>query len=166
VIHSFTQVFELLKTLRLPNFAIDQWQSSRRHYVAAHPEYTDITRWVGEETTDLTYHDVQGKFTKLLIDLGYLGGLWQHARPKYFLDVKTTLGPCDEPFFLSKPQYEHVRPSLAIFPYNHDLITGPVSVIIWSPPLTCSCRRGIATILETLCISSSESMKLAMAKSV
>ncbi|KAK2601141.1 hypothetical protein N8I77_010611 [Diaporthe amygdali] len=116
-------VFELLKTLDLPNFSMHQWQSTIRHYAAAHPDYADIRQWSGRETSDLTYQDVQGDFTRLLIDSGYLDEeLWGHRRPMYFLEVKTTTGPCNTPFFVSKGQYERIR--------NHKDTTDTVYIII------------------------------------
>lgn len=99
----------MLKRRQLPNFSIDNWQSNIRHYAAAHPDYADIRKWPGTETSDLTYQDIQGELTSLLIDAGQLDGeVWRHRRPFYFLEVKTTTGPCNTPFFISKRQYERV----------------------------------------------------------
>ena len=99
----------MLKSLELPGFSMERWQSNIRHYAAAHPDYADIRRWPGRETSDLTYQDIQGDLTRLLIDTGHLAGeLWRDRRPMYFLEVKTTTGPCHTPFFVSKRQYERV----------------------------------------------------------
>ncbi|KAJ3536592.1 hypothetical protein NM208_g6651 [Fusarium decemcellulare] len=101
-------VFELLKNLRpgLPGFSQGNWQSSIRRYVSAHPEYTDIGHWGHKETSDLIYDDVEGVLTELLIDNGYLErNFWEHKRPSYHLEVKTTTGPLGVPFYMSKKQY-------------------------------------------------------------
>jgi hypothetical protein len=63
----------------------------------------------GAETADIIYKDTEGEFTQLLITNGYLdGSIWAHARPKYFLEVKTTTKECATRFFLSKSQYKRV----------------------------------------------------------
>ncbi|KAF5006291.1 hypothetical protein FDECE_7322 [Fusarium decemcellulare] len=101
-------VFELLKNLRpgLPGFSQGNWQSSIRRYVSVHPEYTDIGHWGHKETSDLIYDDAGGVLTELLIDNGYLErNVWEHKRPSYHLEVKTTTGPCGVPFYMSKNQY-------------------------------------------------------------
>ncbi|KAH9904955.1 hypothetical protein F4778DRAFT_52817 [Xylariomycetidae sp. FL2044] len=103
--------FELLSHLRpaLPGFSLASWQSTIRHYVAAHPDYRTLPAWSGRETADITYDDVGGVFTELLIEKGYLSGqAWGGRRPKYFIEVKTTTGPCETPFYMSKGQYKRV----------------------------------------------------------
>jgi hypothetical protein len=58
----------------------------------------------------MTYDDTDGIFTAILVDKGYLNGEeWQGAHPKYYLEVKTTTGPCSSPFYMSKHQYRRVR---------------------------------------------------------
>lgn len=64
--------------------------------------------WSQRETADIVYPDVQGEFTTLLIDNGYLGEEWRAARPKYLLEVKTSTGPLATPFYMSKNQYQLV----------------------------------------------------------
>ncbi len=93
----------------LPGFSREDWQSTIRGYAAAHPDYSDMVAWVGRETADITYSDVDGAFTRLLIDKGYLASeTWAYARPHYFIEVKTTTGSCSTPFFMSKYQYRRV----------------------------------------------------------
>lgn len=107
------QVFELLKTLdpAIPEFSMENWQSTIRDYVKVHAEYSDITRWPGNrETADIVYADTTGALTKVLIDCDYLSSSWEHARPNYLLEVKTTTGPCRTPFFMSRLQYQRVSP--------------------------------------------------------
>ncbi len=70
--------------------------------------------WNARETADIVYDDVEGNLTRWLIDGGHLAEHeWQRARPQYFLEVKTTTGPCDWPFYMSKKQYERVS---ALYP--------------------------------------------------
>ncbi|KAG7284334.1 hypothetical protein NEMBOFW57_010706 [Staphylotrichum longicolle] len=105
-------VFEMLSRLqpRLTGFSQANWESTIRHYASAHPNYANMTRWTGKETADITYHDVDGVFTSLLIDKGYLdAGTWAHARPRYFIEVKTTTGSYRTPFFMSKYQYQRMH---------------------------------------------------------
>lgn len=64
----------------------------------------------GAETADITYNDMDGEFTRLLISSGYLDDtIWANASPKYFLEVKATTKACATRFFLSKSQYQRVR---------------------------------------------------------
>ena len=74
-----------------------------------HENYRDMEPWRGAETADITYDDIEGEFTQLLISDGYLdGSIWADARPKFFLEVKTTTKECATRFFLSKSQYRRV----------------------------------------------------------
>ncbi|KAM0658061.1 hypothetical protein ACHAPH_006138 [Verticillium nonalfalfae] len=105
-------VFELLSRLTpaLHGWSRDNWQSTIRRYVTLHPDYQDMPPWNGRETADMTYQDVRGELTKWLKDHGYLDGEgWWDARPKYYIEVKTTTGPHNTPFYMSKAQYQRVR---------------------------------------------------------
>ncbi|KAK3347242.1 hypothetical protein B0T25DRAFT_521477 [Lasiosphaeria hispida] len=95
----------------LPGFSIANWQSTIRHYVSCHPEYSGLQRpWVGHETSDIVYDDANGDFTKLLIDKGYLdAGMWTGARPRYYVEVKATTKICSTRFFMSKNQYRRMQ---------------------------------------------------------
>jgi hypothetical protein len=65
--------------------------------------------WTGRETADITYHDSDGILTKLLVDKGYLDtSPWLGRPPRYYLEVKSTTGDCDNAFYMSKYQYERV----------------------------------------------------------
>ena len=80
-----------------------------RGYVRAHPDYADMPAWSGRETADITYDDTASSLTAMLIDCGYLAREeWRDARPRYFIEVKSTTGPCTTPFFMSKHQYRRV----------------------------------------------------------
>lgn len=82
-----------------------------RRYVTVHHDYADMPAWSGRETADITYNDTAGALTGMLIDRGYVKrDEWQSARPKYFIAIKTTTGPCATPFFMSKGQYQRVSP--------------------------------------------------------
>jgi hypothetical protein len=99
----------MLLRLELPAFTRGNWKSTIRKEVQIHRKYSDMEPWNGAETADLTYHDVQGNFTRFLIDKGYLpSAIWQQARPKYHLDVKTTTKHCSTQFFVSGSQYQRV----------------------------------------------------------
>ncbi|KAK6840970.1 hypothetical protein PG987_001830 [Apiospora arundinis] len=93
-------VFELLSRLRmpaLPGFNIDNWKSTIRHYAASHPEY---------ETSDITYDDIDGVLTNLLIDKGYLPAhISSGERIGYSIEVKTTTDACKAPFYMNNAQY-------------------------------------------------------------
>jgi hypothetical protein len=65
--------------------------------------------WSGVETSDLAYDDDESVFTQLLVDQGYLAAeRWAGKKPRYFIEVKTTVGECSIPFFMSKNQYAMV----------------------------------------------------------
>ncbi|RSL98875.1 hypothetical protein CEP52_010095 [Fusarium oligoseptatum] len=105
-------VFELLKNLgpELPGFSLENWRSTIRSYVSVHPDYTDIHPWNHRETSDLEYDDSEGALTELMIDNGYLErDVWENKKPKYYLEVKTTTGPCEAPFYMSKSQYRLIH---------------------------------------------------------
>lgn len=91
------------------SFGLENWESTIRHLVSPHPDYTDITRWAGgRETADIVYDDLLGTFTTSLIERGYLDRSWGECTPKYLLEVKTTTGPCETAFFMSRSQYRRV----------------------------------------------------------
>lgn len=65
--------------------------------------------WNAPETADIIYDDTTGEFTRMLIDRGYLDAdEWRDARPKYYLEIKSTTGPCGTPFYMSRGQYQLV----------------------------------------------------------
>ncbi|KAI1118839.1 hypothetical protein F5Y14DRAFT_397902 [Nemania sp. NC0429] len=107
-------VFELLSHLSapggLPGFSRLNWPSNMRKYVTVHPEYADMDEWRGRETSDITYLDVQRKLTTEFIEKGYLArDVWEGKHPDYLIEVKTTTGPCETPFYVSKAQYQRIQ---------------------------------------------------------
>lgn len=104
-------VYELFNSLHpsLPYWDVSNWQSTIRH-VTIHPDYTDLHPWTGRETSDFVYDDTEGALTALLIDSGYISSEeWWDSRPRYFIEVKTTTGSCEVPFYMSKNQYQRMR---------------------------------------------------------
>ncbi len=103
------QVYELLLKEGLPGWNPDNWQSRIRTYARAHPAHALLEAWTRSETSDLVYDDSEGFPTGRLMAWGYLDTEeWQGARPTYYLEVKTTTGPCETPFFASGKQYRLV----------------------------------------------------------
>lgn len=103
------QVYEQLCRLGLPAWDRHNWQSRIRTYARAHPDYASLEEWTRSETADLVYEDAEGILTRKLADWGYLEYQeWRDARPKYYLEVKTTTGPCETPFYASGKQYRLV----------------------------------------------------------
>ena len=102
------QVFEVLSNQELPNWSWTNWQSTIRHYVTVHQDYTFLQPWRQSETADIVYHDVESKLTGILVDKGYVDEWWLGATPKYFIEVKTTTGSCSTPFYMSWRQYQLV----------------------------------------------------------
>lgn len=93
----------------LANFSRDNWESTIRKYVTVHQDYANMPPWFGRETSDITYTDHAGTLTNLLINKGYLGEEeWQDRHPKYYIEVKSTVGICSMPFFMSDSQYNKV----------------------------------------------------------
>ncbi|KAH8817103.1 hypothetical protein F5884DRAFT_243479 [Xylogone sp. PMI_703] len=102
-------VFELLSHLEL-GFDWSNWESTIRKYVKVHSNYSGMDAWPHRETADIVYEDENGNFTSFLIDKGHLKeAIWQGRTPKFYLEVKTTTGPCSSPFFMSKGQYQKMQ---------------------------------------------------------
>src|SRR3569833_781709 len=105
-------VFELLSSLRpaLVGFTHDNWQSTIRKYVDVHPEYSGMLPWTGRETSDITYDDRTSVLTNTH------NNKEKHTQPdkrqrrnlKYYIEVKSTFGSCDTPFFMSDNQNHKV----------------------------------------------------------
>jgi hypothetical protein len=102
------QAFELLLHVNppLPLFDRQNWTSTIRHLVKSHPDYVNLSQFVGPETADIVYPDISGAFTSFLIGKGYLNEkAWDGRKPQYLIEVKTTTGACHEPFYVSNNQY-------------------------------------------------------------
>lgn len=107
----WTKVFELLSKMSkmyLPGFGLRNWASTIRKEVKAHDKYRDLEPWNGSETTDITYDDVSSEFTNLLNEYGYFDKSTIVSQPECYIEVKTTTGNWDEPFFVSRRQYDRV----------------------------------------------------------
>ncbi|GAW19639.1 hypothetical protein ANO14919_091280 [Xylariales sp. No.14919] len=104
-------VFELLSNKKIGlSFPRTRWQSIIRTYVTVHTDYADMGPWTGIETADFVYTDFDSDLTKILIDNGYIErGVWKDQTPTYYIDVKTTMGGCETPFFMSKSQCKRMR---------------------------------------------------------
>ena len=74
-------------------------------------QYSEIITPLTEiEETDLEYSDIEGELTALLIQAGYLASSsWRGCKPKYHIEVKTTMGGMNYPFFCSQAQFEKME---------------------------------------------------------
>ncbi|KAK5457302.1 hypothetical protein LTS15_005083 [Exophiala xenobiotica] len=109
-------VFELLKSSRVSDFSIDNWQSSIRHYVRELPEYANEPPWRGREISDIMYEgkcprlmDILRQNTTFAYPPWLEAGETAPAAVRYHIEVKTTSGPCSTPFFMSGNQYRLMR---------------------------------------------------------
>ncbi|RYP09924.1 hypothetical protein DL764_000966 [Monosporascus ibericus] len=134
-------VFEILASLTpsLAGFSRENWRSTIRRYATEHPEYADMCSWVGTETSDLEYVDEAGTLTNALLQHGFLTDEYRGRRPRYYIEVKTTPGPCDAPFFMSHAQYEKMkrfstRDSIYIIFRVFNLYTSQVNVKLYVDP--------------------------------
>jgi hypothetical protein len=58
------------------------------------------------EQADIIFDDKDGDFTEYLIDKLYLDeARFSGAKPKYFIEVKSTLKECKTKLYMSKSQY-------------------------------------------------------------
>ncbi|KAJ2988191.1 hypothetical protein NUW58_g4109 [Xylaria curta] len=99
-------VFGILSALRpeLPGFTRDVWKSDIRDKVAEHPAYHYLraprVKEKEKETSDIVYADAAGVFTATLIKHGYLDEeRWGGHKPKYYIEVRTTIALCDSGSF-------------------------------------------------------------------
>jgi hypothetical protein len=82
----------------LDEFSRDNWTS------ALSKKYDDDVTL--DEESDFYYHDVNGTLTNQLF--GERESDWQEY-PEYFIEVKTTSGLADRPFYMSHKQVALVR---------------------------------------------------------
>ncbi|RYO82881.1 hypothetical protein DL762_006402 [Monosporascus cannonballus] len=134
-------VFEVLASLApsLPGFSRENWRSTIRRYATEHPEYADMCSWAGVETSDLEYEDEGGTLTDALVRHEFLADEHRGRRLRYYIEVKTTPGPCDAPFFMSHAQYEKMkrfstRDSIYIIFRVFNLYTNQVNVKLYVDP--------------------------------
>jgi Domain of unknown function (DUF3883) len=75
--------------------------------VSVHDEYANISPWNSYETTDIVYEDSAGILTSLLCQKGYLErSKWDGRSLTYYIEVKTTIGRCETPFYCSQNQFD------------------------------------------------------------
>ncbi|KAI1372157.1 hypothetical protein F4677DRAFT_456697 [Hypoxylon crocopeplum] len=134
-------VFELLRSMNpvLRGFTRDNWTSTIRRYATDHPDFADMASWTGIETSDIEYKDTDGALTEALVHKGYLERSWQTRRPQYYIEVKSTPGSFDTPFFMSNAQYHKMRrlsteDSVYIIFRVFNLYTGQIGVNLYVDP--------------------------------
>jgi len=77
--------------------------------VSVHHKFRNLKPWKGVETADIVYEDHHSLLTMLLIAHDFLSDkIWSGKTPTYYLEVKTTTGPCETRFFMSKAQVKRV----------------------------------------------------------
>ncbi|KAI1132406.1 hypothetical protein F5Y10DRAFT_231100 [Nemania abortiva] len=105
-------VFEILSNLnpQLPGFSRSCWRSTIRRFIIEHPDYSNMSEWVGWETSDIVYTDSTGALTAAFIHHGYLSEeKWGGRKLRYYIEVKTTTAPSQRPFFMGSPQYSRIH---------------------------------------------------------
>lgn len=104
-------MYTVLQNLALTSFDETCWISRIRHLIAVNNQYSEIITPLTEtEITDLVYSDREGELTALLIQAGYLASSsWRGCTPKYHIEVKTTMGSMNYPFFCSQSQFERME---------------------------------------------------------
>ncbi|KAF3059432.1 hypothetical protein GL218_05145 [Daldinia childiae] len=135
-------VYELLSSMSpaLRGFSRANWTSTIRKYVTVHPDYADMGSWSGIETSDLEYKDDNNKLTEVLISKGLLPSIWRGSRPKYYIEVKTTPGGRDTPFYMSDAQYHKMESlstedSIYVIFRVSELYSGRITVDIYVDPI-------------------------------
>lgn len=97
IIRSLWQVFERLRALGFPDFAIDNWQSTIRSNVNALPDYADLQRWPAPEVSDFVYETDLDMFQQFLRGQSFNQfPVWADTlfgSIRYLIEVKTTTDP-------------------------------------------------------------------------
>ncbi|KAI9641118.1 hypothetical protein NHQ30_010548 [Ciborinia camelliae] len=113
---NLVKMFEVLKNLGLPLFGLENWRSTIRHRITVHDEYKDMPPWSGSETSDIVYEDHDQRLTELLVANNYFSyagesnGRPKFARsPTYYIEVKTTPGALNTPFYCSQGQFDRME---------------------------------------------------------
>ncbi|KAH6212673.1 hypothetical protein HBI42_148920 [Parastagonospora nodorum] len=146
-------VFELLTTLNIPNFTEANWRSTIRGELSRSTRFADMTNWTGRETADIVYKDTSGVLTQYLRDHSE-GDFPPQIREdhnfdecpiEYYLEVKSTTGPCGTRFYMSGGQYKRMemmklgqlrQPSkVYVLMRVFDLMTAEVDMKIFVDPL-------------------------------
>ncbi|KAB8616631.1 hypothetical protein FH972_025966 [Carpinus fangiana] len=102
------QAFETLLEQNLPDFTRNQWQSTIRHLVNRVEGYRDLAKWGGDDQ-DIVYLDKTGNLGSWLREHNHRS-IPNFPRPapggiRFWIEVKSTIGPCSNPVFMSSAQY-------------------------------------------------------------
>lgn len=88
---------------RIGDWSYGNW-TSRLRAEAGHPRFAELER----DFADFTYLDRFGHMKEVLREAGvYVNAEWSHNTTFHF-EVKATLGPCSETFFVSQNQLDKV----------------------------------------------------------
>lgn len=106
----------MLSALGIPHFGEGNWRSTIRGELARSPRFANMANWTGRETADIVYNDDSGQLTQYLRDHSegifpfqiHEGRNFQTHPIEYYLEVKTTVGPCGTRFYMSSGQYKRV----------------------------------------------------------
>jgi hypothetical protein len=93
---------------QLPDWSESNWTSKSR--VEARRSQFDGAE---ADFADFTYKDITGSLTRIFLDQGITAAdAWLRDLDNpitYHLEVKSTVGDCSEPFYMSNNQVEKVR---------------------------------------------------------
>ncbi|KAH7070360.1 hypothetical protein BKA63DRAFT_605622 [Paraphoma chrysanthemicola] len=146
-------IFTLLSSINIPNFNESNWPSTIRSELIGHYGFQNLTAWHGRETSDLVYTDTDGAFTKFLrqnCEGGFPPGIFQtrdlRTSPiEYYLEVKSTTGPCGTRFYMSGKQYDRMESmAVRVFGQNkrvyvilrvYDMLAPEIGLKIFVDPL-------------------------------
>jgi hypothetical protein len=149
--------FEFLAALQphLPGFNISNWTSTIRHHAAIHPDYANMAIFTGRETADIVYEDQAGVLTELLMMAGLLtDDKWLWRKPMCYIEVKTTTGNCDTPFYMSGAQNDKMERltaegALYIIFRVYRLYSGHVGVRLYVDPVKLKKEGRLCSSVET-----------------
>lgn len=103
VANHWLQIYNLFLR-HIDDWTFENWTSKLR-VEDGHPRFTERER----DFTDFTYPDRSGHMKELLREAHVeLNAEWSNSTT-YHLEVKTTIGRCSEPFFVSQNQVDMVR---------------------------------------------------------
>lgn len=108
-----------------------------------------MTPGIGGNT--FTYSDSEGILTKLFVDKGYLdAALWLDRRPLYYIDVKSTTGPCDDAFSMSAFEYGTVNNPIILLLFS-SLSNANYRLMMMLDENVCQCQSPEFTRILRLC---------------
>ncbi|KAJ3554672.1 hypothetical protein NM688_g2984 [Phlebia brevispora] len=94
-------MYKVLKDkLRLPEFDVNNWASSRRGQVPGFEVFEGIS------VADFVYQDSEGSMTRYLFGDGRRHD-WEGRWPAYHIEVKSTVGTLSVPFLMRQGQLRH-----------------------------------------------------------